>query len=52
VGEPFHFDDGGQVPGPDPDRRDYASFLSFGDPDGNVWMVQEVGHAVAERGAA
>ena len=51
VGEPFHFDEGGQVPGPDPDRRDYASFLSFTDPDGNAWMVQEVGHAAAERGA-
>jgi catechol 2,3-dioxygenase-like lactoylglutathione lyase family enzyme len=52
VGEPFHFGEGGQLAGPDPDRRDYASFLSFGDPDGNVWMVQEVGYAAAERGAA
>lgn len=42
VGKTFHFEDGRQVPGPDPERRDYNSFLSFGDPDGNGWMVQEV----------
>jgi predicted enzyme related to lactoylglutathione lyase len=38
----FHFDAGGQVPGPDPNRSDYGSFMSFRDPDGNGWMVQEV----------
>lgn len=38
----FHFDDGAQAPGPDPARADYGSFLSFSDPDGNGWMVQEV----------
>jgi predicted enzyme related to lactoylglutathione lyase len=43
VSEPFHFDESGQVPGPDPERRDYNSFLSFSDPDGNGWLVQEVG---------
>jgi len=44
-GEPseiFHFDEGGQAPGPDPQRSDYGSFLSFSDPDGNAWLVQEV----------
>jgi catechol 2,3-dioxygenase-like lactoylglutathione lyase family enzyme len=40
--EIFHFGEGGQVPGPDPDRRDYGSFLTFSDPDGNGWLVQEV----------
>ena len=48
VGEPFHFGPSGQEPGPDPDRGDYGSFLSFTDPDANMWMVQEVhwvGHA-------
>ncbi|HVA86263.1 MAG TPA: VOC family protein [Candidatus Saccharimonadales bacterium] len=40
--ELFHFDAGGQVPGPDPDRRSYGTFLSFHDPDGNGWLVQEV----------
>jgi len=28
--------------GPDPQRRTYASFVSFCDPDGNAWLVQEV----------
>lgn len=40
--EVFHFEEGGQVPGPDPQRNDYGSFLSFSDPDGNGWLVQEV----------
>jgi catechol 2,3-dioxygenase-like lactoylglutathione lyase family enzyme len=42
VSEPFHFGPDGQAPGLDPDRRDYGSFASFGDPDGNGWLVQEV----------
>ena len=42
VGEIFHFGAGGQMAGPDPDRNDYGSFLSFSDPDGNGWLVQEV----------
>ncbi|MEH2207340.1 MAG: VOC family protein [Nostoc sp.] len=32
----------GRVPGPDPQRRDYASFASFSDPNGNGWLLQEV----------
>jgi catechol 2,3-dioxygenase-like lactoylglutathione lyase family enzyme len=32
----------GRVSGPDPDRRTYASFLNFTDPDGNGWILQEV----------
>ncbi len=40
----FHFDEGNQVPGPHPERADYGSFLTFSDPDGNSFMVQEVGH--------
>jgi catechol 2,3-dioxygenase-like lactoylglutathione lyase family enzyme len=42
VSEVFHFESHGQVPGPDPKRADYGSYLSFNDPDGNGWMVQEV----------
>jgi hypothetical protein len=38
----FHFEDGVQVDGPDPGRVDYGTFLSFSDPDGNLWLVQEV----------
>jgi catechol 2,3-dioxygenase-like lactoylglutathione lyase family enzyme len=44
--EIFHFDAGKQMPGPDPERRDYGSFLSFSDPDGNSWVVQEVRRGV------
>jgi catechol 2,3-dioxygenase-like lactoylglutathione lyase family enzyme len=29
-------------PGPDPERTSYVSFCSFNDPDGNLWLVQEV----------
>jgi catechol 2,3-dioxygenase-like lactoylglutathione lyase family enzyme len=45
VSEPFHFGAEGQTPGPDPQRGDYNSYLSFSDPDGNGWLVQEVGRA-------
>jgi len=39
--EIFHFTEGGQQPGPDPQRQKYGSYLSFSDPDGNGWLVQE-----------
>ena len=39
----FHFEDGAQADGPDPARSDYNTFFSFDDPDGNAWLVQEVG---------
>jgi len=42
VSELYHFDEGGQTPGPDPERRDYGTFASFADPDGNGWLLQEV----------
>jgi catechol 2,3-dioxygenase-like lactoylglutathione lyase family enzyme len=42
IGEIQHFESGQMVPGPDPERRDYGSFLFFSDPDGNGWAVQEV----------
>ena len=32
----------GRVAGPDPQRRSYGSFLSFSDPDGNGWTLQEI----------
>jgi catechol 2,3-dioxygenase-like lactoylglutathione lyase family enzyme len=32
----------GRVPGPDPERRSYASYVSFSDPDGNGWLLQEI----------
>jgi catechol 2,3-dioxygenase-like lactoylglutathione lyase family enzyme len=36
--------DGGLAPGLDSDRRDYASFAYFSDPDGNGWVLQERGY--------
>jgi catechol 2,3-dioxygenase-like lactoylglutathione lyase family enzyme len=44
VSEPFHFGAEGQAPGLHPERADYGSYLSFRDPDGNGWLVQEVGY--------
>jgi uncharacterized protein GlcG (DUF336 family)/catechol 2,3-dioxygenase-like lactoylglutathione lyase family enzyme len=50
VGEPFH-DAGGifhhvsaedLMSGPNPQRKSYASFASFSDPDGNGWVFQEI----------
>ena len=31
-----------RVSGPDPEHRSYRSFVSFSDPDGNGWLLQEV----------
>ena len=35
---------GGWRPGTDPERRDYASFADFADPDDNTWVLQEIGY--------
>ena len=32
----------GRTKGPNPQRKSYASYVSFSDPDGNGWVVQEV----------
>jgi catechol 2,3-dioxygenase-like lactoylglutathione lyase family enzyme len=43
--EVFHgspFSPAGRISGPDPKRQSYWSFVSFEDPDGNEWLVQEV----------
>ncbi|GAA0960991.1 VOC family protein [Actinocorallia libanotica] len=45
VSEIFHFADGDRRPGPAPDRADYGSYLSIDDPDGNGFLIQEVGHS-------
>jgi len=47
VSEIFHFAAGpapfgGQVGGLAPDRQSYGSYAAFTDPDGNVWLLQEV----------
>jgi catechol 2,3-dioxygenase-like lactoylglutathione lyase family enzyme len=38
----FHRNGDGTDAGPDPDHRSYNSFLSFSDPDGNNWLMQEI----------
>jgi len=42
VGEIRHMGDGGWQPGPHPQRSNYMSFAEFADPDGNIWLLQEV----------
>ena len=37
---------GGWSAGLAPQRRDYASFADFADPDGNSWTLQERGHRI------
>ena len=43
--ELYHFGAGGPTPGAAPARGSYETFLSFSDPDGNGWLVQEVHRA-------
>jgi hypothetical protein len=35
------------TPGPDPERRDFGSYVFFEDPDGNSWAVQHVNRPVS-----
>lgn len=35
--------------GPDPEHRSYRSFVSFSDPDGNGWLLQEITTRLAGR---
>jgi catechol 2,3-dioxygenase-like lactoylglutathione lyase family enzyme len=42
VSEPFHFGPKGPTPGLHPKRTSYNSFVSFKDPDGNSWLIQEI----------
>jgi catechol 2,3-dioxygenase-like lactoylglutathione lyase family enzyme len=42
VGEVYHVTPTGRVSGVDPEHGSYRSWASFRDPDGNVWMFQEV----------
>ena len=48
----FHgspFSPAGRISGPDPDRQSYRSYVSFEDPDGNAWIVQEVTRRLPDR---
>ncbi len=42
VGPVKHMTSGGWVDGPDPERANYQSFAEITDPDGNIWLLQEV----------
>jgi catechol 2,3-dioxygenase-like lactoylglutathione lyase family enzyme len=43
AGDVFHHaGTGARLPGPAAGHRSYGSWLSFADPDGNSWFVQEV----------
>jgi hypothetical protein len=48
VSEVFHYagfnrvDPRARLSGPAPERSSYGSFVSFSDPDGNGWLVQEI----------
>ncbi len=58
VGEVFHdaeggfnrFDPAARAAGLDPQRRSYASFATFNDPDGNGWLLQEIKTRLPGRG--
>lgn len=40
----FHMNLEGTFDGVDPDHTDYGSYSGFQDPDGNGWVLQEVGY--------
>ena len=57
VSEVFHFEGPlravgtkGRAPGKDPQGNSYRSWVSFSDPDGNGWLVQEVKTRLPGRG--
>ena len=45
VSEVRHLEAGTWVDGPHPGRENYESFADFTDPDGNIWLLQEVDHS-------
>jgi catechol 2,3-dioxygenase-like lactoylglutathione lyase family enzyme len=42
VSQVRHLESGSWVDGPHPQRSNYESFADFTDPDGNIWLLQEV----------
>jgi predicted enzyme related to lactoylglutathione lyase len=48
AGARFH-DGSGRLSGPAPEHRSYSTFVSFTDPDGNGWLLQEVTTRLAGR---
>ena len=49
-GAQFQFDGSGRVIGPAPGHASYSSFATFGDPDGNGWLLQELTTRLPGRG--
>jgi catechol 2,3-dioxygenase-like lactoylglutathione lyase family enzyme len=49
-GAQFQSDGSGRVSGPASDHQSYSSFATFRDPDGNGWLLQEVGSRLPGRG--
>src|SRR5271154_3233255 len=49
VGEFFHIGPEGRLSGLDPERGSYRSRALFNDPDGNVWLLQEITARLAGR---
>ena len=45
IGPVRHMVSGEWVDGPHPERENYQSFADFRDPDGNIWLLQEVDHS-------
>lgn len=43
-----HMNMEGTFPGVDPQRTDYGSYSGFSDPDGNRWVLQEVGYEASQ----
>ena len=42
LGARFQLGESGRLAGPAPDRGTYGSFATFADPDGNLWLLQEI----------
>src|SRR5262245_8280992 len=42
IGPVRHMESGEWRDGPHPQRENYQSFADFTDPDGNIWLLQEV----------
>ncbi len=48
ISEPYVFGPEGRTPGIHPTHESYATFADFRDPDGNTWLIQEVGYEAAQ----
>ena len=51
IGPVRHMVNGEWADGPDPERQNYQSFADFTDPDGNIWILQEVDRSKVQHGS-